>query len=269
MTVTLKFQSSGMMPGDARPVPMRGGSLTVGRGPANDLVLPDPDKMLSKSHFVIEDHNGNVVIVDLSTNGTFLNYSKIPLGRTPTPLNDGDVLSVGGYEMLIEIAGEDEADFLPGPADPAGVSHGSAEDAPDPMKLLDDSGPEGDFLDDLLGSEGGPKGPGQIATEDPMDALLPPLGDDDSDPLAPPAPEESGADSRLLHGGSMQDSYHTPQSPSGGGANLIPDDWDPFAEEAEDDLSAPPPQPPAQPAPPAPAASPIPEETQAPSPATP
>ena len=85
MAVTLKFQSSGMVPGDGRPVVMRGGSLTVGRGPANDLVLPDPDRMLSKNHFVIEDHNGNIVIVDLSTNGTFLNYSKIPLGRTPTP----------------------------------------------------------------------------------------------------------------------------------------------------------------------------------------
>ena len=96
MAVTLKFQSSGAMPGNAKPVQMQGGSLTVGRGPSNDMVLPDPDKMLlSKSHFVIEDHNGNVVIVDLSTNGTFLNYSKIPLGRRSTPLNNGDVLSVG------------------------------------------------------------------------------------------------------------------------------------------------------------------------------
>ena len=72
MTVTLKFQSSGMVPGDGRPVQMKGGSLTVGRGPGNDLVLPDPDRMLSKSHFVIEDHNGKVVIVDdlLATGGT-------------------------------------------------------------------------------------------------------------------------------------------------------------------------------------------------------
>ena len=102
MPVTLKFQSSGTIPGDARPVPMRGGSLTIGRGPTNDLVLPDPDRMLSKNHCVIEDHNGNVVVVDLSTNGTFLNYSKIPLGRTPTPLNNGDILCVGSYELVVE-----------------------------------------------------------------------------------------------------------------------------------------------------------------------
>ena len=101
MTVTLKFQSSGMVPGDGRPIQMKGGSLTVGRGPGNDLVLPDPDRMLSKSHFVIEDHNGKIVIVDFSTNGTFLNYSKAPLGRTPTVLNNGDVLSAGGYELVV------------------------------------------------------------------------------------------------------------------------------------------------------------------------
>ena len=104
MGVTLKFQSSGTVPGNARPVTMQGGSLTVGRGQANDLVLPDPDRTLSKSHFVIEDHNGNVVVVDLSTNGTFLNYSKIPLGRTPTPLNTGDVLALGPYELVVEIS---------------------------------------------------------------------------------------------------------------------------------------------------------------------
>ena len=76
MAVTLRFQSTGMIPGQAQPVAMHGNSLTIGRGPENDLVLPDPDRMISKRHCVIEDHNGNVVVVDLSTNGTFLNYGK-------------------------------------------------------------------------------------------------------------------------------------------------------------------------------------------------
>ncbi|CAN0067513.1 unnamed protein product [Pylaiella littoralis] len=80
MAVTLKFQSSGMVPGSGAPVKMQGGSLTVGRGPANDLTLPDPDRLLSKNHFVVEDHNGKVVIVDFSTNGTFLNYSEGAFG---------------------------------------------------------------------------------------------------------------------------------------------------------------------------------------------
>ena len=261
MSVVLKFLSTGSIPGRGDPVTMRGGSLTAGRGEANDLVLPDPDRMLSKNHFVIEDHNGNVVVVDLSTNGTFLNYSKIPLGRTPTPLNSGDVLSLGGYEIVVEIAAAPDPGLL-GPADMDAVSHGRAEAAPDPMALLDAPGPEGDFLDDLLGSEG-PTGPSALKIPDPMDELLPP-GGEGLDPILPEAaPEEPGWDSALLHGSSVQDSLG--RSPaSGGGANLIPDDWDedPFAEPAPKAAPAPAPAPA-----PTPAAPPPPTETATPTPA--
>lgn len=225
MAVTLKFQSSGTVPGNARPVQMQGGSLTVGRGPGNDLVLPDPDRMLSKSHFVIEDHNGNILIVDLSTNGTFLNYSKIPLGRTPTPLNNGDVLSVGSYELVIEIGSElsdlDELIASPGAAEV--VSHGNAANAPDPLALLDDAGPGGDFLDELLGAEEGPKGPGQLNPVDPIDELLPPLGEDEDPFFEKPDDGRSGEGASLgMHNPSAQDSY-APQQVS---SHLIPDDWD-------------------------------------------
>ena len=225
MTVTLKFQSTGIVPGDGRPVSMQGGSLTVGRGPANDLVLPDPEKTLSKNHFVVEDHNGNVVIVDLSTNGTFLNYSKIALGRTPTPLNNGDVLTAGGYEMVVEI-GADLPTFeemIPQPMHQSGVSPGQSQNAPDPLALLDDAGPGGDFLDDLLGGDA-PKGPGQISTPDPMDELLPPLDDDDPFFAKPKDVHADMGGSDAMHNPSASDAFSAPQS--GGGANLIPDDWD-------------------------------------------
>lgn len=226
MAVTLKFQSSGTVPGNARPVRMQGGSLTVGRGPANDLVLPDPDRLLSKNHCVIEDHNGNIVIVDISTNGTFLNYSKIPLGKVPTPLNDGDVLALGSYELVVEIS-TDLAEVESGPADPLApdpASHGDASKAPDPLALLDDAGPGGDFLDDLLGGEAGPKGPSQFNPVDPIDELLPPLGEDEEDPFfrKPDDGRQGEGASAPAHSPSAQDSF-TPQH-SGGG--LIPDDWD-------------------------------------------
>lgn len=255
MAVTLKFQSSGMVPGDGRPVSMDGGSLTVGRGPANDLVLPDPDRILSKHHMVIEDHNGNIVVVDLSTNGTFLNYSKAPLGRTPTPLNNGDVLSLGSYELVVEIGQElPDLDDLMAPAAPQqGISPGQADRAPDPMALLDDAGPGGDFLDDLLGSEGGPKGHGQLQRPDPADDLLPPLGENDNDFFAKPAdPLEGMGGSQQMHAPSGFDAYQ-PQGVQGGG--LIPDDWDDFlapsgGQETAPQPPAPQPAPPLQPAPP-------------------
>ena len=103
LTVTVHFQSTGTVPGNGRPVTMFGGSMTIGRGPENDLVLPDSDKAISKRHCAIELSRGVPVAVDMSTNGTFLNYGKIPIGDVPTPLNDGDVLTIGTYELLLEI----------------------------------------------------------------------------------------------------------------------------------------------------------------------
>ncbi len=225
MPVTLKFQSSGTVPGNAHPVRMRGGSLTLGRGPGNDLVLPDPDRLLSKSHCVIEDHNGNVVVVDLSTNGTFLNYSKIPLGRVPTPLNNGDVLALGSYELVVEIRAEleDPGDLIAGPAAQGPVSHGDADKAPDPLALLDDAGPGGDFLDDLLGAEATPTGPSQLNPVDPIDELLPPMGEDEDPFFQKPSDGREGEGaSAPMHNPAAQDSF----SPQRAGANLIPDDWD-------------------------------------------
>lgn len=223
MGVRLKFQSSGAVPGRGAPVVMTGPSLTVGRGAGCDLVLPDPDQLLSRNHCVIEDHNGNIVVVDLSANGTFLNYAKIPLGRTPTPLNDGDVLCVGNYELVVEIvdtaALADPLDLAPA-ALPA-ASPGVAENAPDPLALLDDAGPGGDFLDDLLGE--GPTGPSQLNPADPIDDLLPPMGEEE-DPFFTKASDGREGEGASLphHAPSASDGFTAPAAH----ASVIPDDWD-------------------------------------------
>ncbi|GLQ28750.1 type VI secretion system-associated FHA domain protein TagH [Sulfitobacter pacificus] len=254
MPVKLSFQSSGTMPGDVGPMQMpTGGSLSIGRGPANDIVLPDPERQLSKSHCVIEDHNGNVVLVDFSTNGTFLNYSKTPLGRIPTPINNGDILSVGSYELLVEIT-EAAAAPIPDPVGHSQVSHGQADNAPDPLDLLDDVGPGGDFLDDLLGSPEGPKGPSQINTADPIDDLLPPLGEEEDPFFAKPSDglNDDLGPSQAMHNASASDSFRPSHS---SGPAVIPDDWD-------DDLLSPS-TPEAEPAP-KPAPEPEPVTTQKP-----
>ncbi|WP_122074762.1 type VI secretion system-associated FHA domain protein TagH [Pseudophaeobacter sp. EL27] len=222
MGVTLKFQNSGAMPGNAEPVSMLGPSLTIGRGDSNDMVLPDPDQLLSRNHCAIEDHNGNVLVVDLSANGTFLNYSKIPLGRTPTPLNNGDVLCVGGYELLVEIHSNSTAQMIPDPLSDAPVSHGVASNAPDPLALLDDAGPAGDFLDDLLGASN-PTGPSQLNPVDPIDDLLPPLGEEEDPFFQKPSDGREGVGASLpSHSASAADSFAAPASH----VSTIPDDWD-------------------------------------------
>ena len=243
MSVTLRFQSSGYVPGDGRPVVMRGPNLTIGRGPENDVVLPDPDRQISKTHCVIENHNGNLVVVDLSTNGTFLNYGKIALGRTPTPLNDGDVLILGAYELVVNVSSQSAE-----PAAPLGdlrASFGNAANAPDPMRLLDDAGQGGDFLDSLLGNDK-PKGPGQFrGRQDDFAELLPPLGDDG--PLLGPAPVQHSGPAMRDHSPSGSDAFRPPAA----ARSVIPDDWE--------DLLAP--TPPAAPA--APSYAPAPQQPPA------
>lgn len=225
MGVRLRFQSSGTIPSDAAPLELRGPSLTIGRGATNDVVLPDPDQLLSRNHCVIEDHGSHIAVVDLSSNGTFLNYGKMPLGPTPTPLNNGDVLTVGSYELVVEIqrdaAFADPLALDPLAADP--LSPGRAENAPDPLALLDDAGPGGDFLDDLLG-DSAPKGPSQLNPVDPIDDLLPPLGAEEDPFFQRPDDGRQGQGASLpAHNPAVQDGFSAPHVPQ---ASVIPDDWD-------------------------------------------
>lgn len=224
MTVTLHFQSTGTMPASAKPNRMVGGAMTLGRSDRNDLVLPDPDKTISGRHCAIEDHGGNIVVIDLSTNGTFLNYGKMPLGPTPTPLNDGDILSIGRYELLVEIA-QAEA-VLPEPmSDIPAVPSAKASAMDDFMDPLDDGD---DFLDDLLGGpSAGPSGVKRDVLGD--DGLLPPLGEDEDDFLKP-APEHGGP-TQSAHSSVMSDAIPTPAPAT----STIPDDWDLDLPPAADD----------------------------------
>lgn len=262
MAVILRFQSTGTVPGNARPITMVGRSLTIGRGDENDLVLPDPDRQISKRHCAIEDHDGNIIVVDFSTNGTFLNYGKMALGNVATPLNNGDILSMGSYELLVEITAARAPAGIPDPLEEAPVSHGRAASAPGVMDVLDDPAYGGagavDFLDDLLGGAplAGPSGVRRPELGD--DGLLPPLDD-----LLAPLPDTGfgpgqGA-SRPAHSPAMEDHFRVPQ-PLGPPATAIPDDWDDLLAPlptADDPFAAPDP-------PPAPAF--IPEEPLSPPP---
>src|SRR5271166_4826645 len=82
-----------------------GGEYGIGRGPGNDWVLADPNREISKRHCLIAFRSGQWQIADLSTNGTFLNNEKSPIGPGGTrPLRSGDRLGLGPYEIEVEIA---------------------------------------------------------------------------------------------------------------------------------------------------------------------
>jgi len=95
-----------------------GGSL--GRGPDNTWVLDDPDKYMSSVHSRISFENGQYVLSDVSTNGTFVNGSSEPLGGgNKAILSDGDRFVISDYEFIVNFRGTHSTtdDLLTRPAD--------------------------------------------------------------------------------------------------------------------------------------------------------
>ncbi|WP_170979270.1 type VI secretion system-associated FHA domain protein TagH [Roseomonas sp. HF4] len=88
---------------EQRRVP--GGDYVIGRGSDASWVLPDPDRLLSKHHCVLEFRGGGWQVRDLSTNGTFVNHAAAPVGRDQVKmLEDGDRLRLGAYEIEVRTA---------------------------------------------------------------------------------------------------------------------------------------------------------------------
>lgn len=76
----------------------RFGKITVGRGSANDIVIPDFP--ISKEHCYFRLEAGQSLVVDLaSTNGTFVNNKRIA-AQEPTLLADGCRLVLGRFGFI-------------------------------------------------------------------------------------------------------------------------------------------------------------------------
>lgn len=76
-------------------------TVQIGRGPGNDIVLPDANSGVSRTHAELRFRNGRCVIVDLqSQNGTFLNGERIQHAEIPL---DGEVV-IGSYRLRLQSA---------------------------------------------------------------------------------------------------------------------------------------------------------------------
>lgn len=84
---------------------------TIGRAPNNHLVLPDPEKFISRLHATIVFEGGQYFIQDSSTGGTYLDDGDVPLQQARAPLRDGQRLRIGEYELRVSIT-----DAAPQPA---------------------------------------------------------------------------------------------------------------------------------------------------------
>jgi type VI secretion system protein ImpI/type VI secretion system protein len=79
--------------------------FSLGRAPDNDWMLADPQRHLSKRHCTIAFRDSFWEVTDHSTNGTFLNAEREPIGHDGVrDLRDGDRLRLGGYEIAVAIA---------------------------------------------------------------------------------------------------------------------------------------------------------------------
>jgi type VI secretion system protein len=89
---------------------------TIGRSLNNDWILPDPDKFISGKHATIDSKGGIYYLVDISTNGVYVNDERNPVGKgNPRRLFNGDHLHMGDFEILVSI---DEGEGLEMPKAP-------------------------------------------------------------------------------------------------------------------------------------------------------
>lgn len=98
----------------------RGGEISIGRGPDNSWVLPDPERHVSNRHCVLALCGDGWQLIDRSTNGTVLRRDEADIlvhGDT-RDLRDSDRLSLGPYEIEVRL---EETDVRP----PDEGEHGS------------------------------------------------------------------------------------------------------------------------------------------------
>ena len=90
----------------------------IGRSPTADWSLPDPQHYISSVHCEIDYRDGGYVLVDKSTNGTFVNGDQHRLAA-PHAVCGGDVIVIGHYSIKADLD------------DGAGVAAGAA---PEPQQ---------------------------------------------------------------------------------------------------------------------------------------
>lgn len=89
----------------------------IGRSPTVSWCLPDTSNHISSRHCEVSFRDGVYLITDTSTNGTFVNGQQL---TAPYTLNTGDALTIGAYQISVEVEGQSAA---------AGAAAGAAKPA--------------------------------------------------------------------------------------------------------------------------------------------
>jgi type VI secretion system protein ImpI len=106
MALTLKIENHSSLP-DGGPLSFTLGtqmSADIGRDQYLDWSLPDPERFISGKHCEIKVQSGEYMLIDVSTNGTFVNGSAARM-QSPYRLKHGDQLQIGDYLISVSITG--------------------------------------------------------------------------------------------------------------------------------------------------------------------
>jgi type VI secretion system protein len=95
--------------GDRSSIVFAADGGTIGRSADNDWVLPDPLRYVSAHHARVQFRNGKFLLLDLSTNGVFVNDEVEPVSRRNAdgyPLRNGDMVRIGDYQVFVALDGD-------------------------------------------------------------------------------------------------------------------------------------------------------------------
>lgn len=120
MALTLTIENFKTLP-DGGPVSFtvsgaRG--FDLGRDTYLDWTLPDPTRYVSGKHCEVRYQNGDYVLYDVSTNGTFLNGNDRRM-HGPHVLRDGDRILIGNYIIVVRVDAPGGSLHPPPPVPPA------------------------------------------------------------------------------------------------------------------------------------------------------
>ncbi len=76
---------------------------TIGRADTNQLILPDPERSISRVHAQVVFRNGRFSLVDKGSNPVSINGKALGNGTEAT-IQPGDQIQIGGYLLLVEPA---------------------------------------------------------------------------------------------------------------------------------------------------------------------
>lgn len=100
MPLTLALRTGGNAAQPVPPLRLDGRGAVIGRAADADWRLPDPRSLVSSHHCQIAHRDGVYMLVDTSTNGTFVNGRRM---AGPHRLADGDTIGIGDFEVAVRL----------------------------------------------------------------------------------------------------------------------------------------------------------------------